>query len=56
VTAAHDLRRAVRVARWQPRTVLRRLWARFRAAWREGEGEANTDPLFRRVGIDLDEE
>ena len=31
--AADDLRRAVRLARWRPRTALGRLWARLRAAW-----------------------
>ena len=33
--AADDLRRVVRRAVWQPRAVLRGLWARLRAAWRE---------------------
>jgi hypothetical protein len=30
-----DLRRVVRRAAWRPRAVLRGLWARLRAAWRE---------------------
>ena len=33
--AADDLRRVVRRAVWQPRAVLRGLWVRLRAAWRE---------------------
>ena len=33
--AADDLRRVVRRAVWRPRAVLRGLWARLRAAWRE---------------------
>ena len=35
VPAAGHLRRMVRRAAWQPRAVLRGLWARLRAAWRE---------------------
>jgi hypothetical protein len=35
MAAAADLRRAVRLASWRPRAVLRRLWSRLRATWRE---------------------